>query len=195
VLRGDVDGDGVVDRVRITSHREGGRCVWRIVVTSSRTTKALRLAQRSASAAWGLDGRFPHLERLVNIDRHPGREILLSVDGGASTTGFAVVSFRKPDLVRLRVRPGGEMPDTFISGGSLAGEYGFGCLAPGRIAQTGMRHDGNLYSGQREIYELRGTTFQYVETHRFRGVTLRQLRRFPELRRDPYAACLSGRIK
>ena len=194
-LRGDVDGDGVIDRVRITSQRAGSHCVWRIVVTSARTRMVLRLAQPSASAHWGTDSRFPRLERLVNIDRHPGREIVLSVDGGASTTGFAIVSVRRSNLVRLRVRPSGELPDTFISGGSLAGDNEFGCLAPGRIAQTARGQDGNYYSGERAIYQLQGTTFHYVKTNRFRHLTRRQLRKFPESRQHRYAACRSGRAR
>lgn len=186
-LSGDVNGDGVNDRVAVTWRRARDRCNWRLVVSSGSRTYAAAITQPNASRYWPTASE-PALWRLAQIDGRKGNEILIAVDGGASTTAYGLFGIREGALRRLRVRPGGEFVDAFVRGGSLAGQFAFGCVDRAELVQTGYRQRHGRFLGRRSFYRLRVETFHFLRERRF-DLSLAQLRRLPELTRQPFARC------
>jgi hypothetical protein len=187
--RGDVDGDRVGDRVWIG--RMGGRsapCRWFLFAQSEARLRATPLRQGGLEANWGSSDVFPKLRRLVGLDRRPGAEILVALDGGASTTAYGVFSVRGSRLTRFRV-PRAEFPNAFYDGGSGNRFAQFGCLNRGVLAQAQFGQEGNRFSGSREIYLLSGSNFQFVTTRRYREIPYAALKRFPELSARRFARC------
>ena len=85
--RGDVDGDG--DRERVWIGRMSGRtaaCRWFLFAQSRARLRAAPLRQHGIEAEWGSSNVLPRLGRLVAIDDRAGADILVALDGGASTT-------------------------------------------------------------------------------------------------------------
>jgi hypothetical protein len=187
--RGDVDGDGVRDRIWIG--RVSGRtapCRWFLFAQSQARLRAAPLRQGGTEADWGSSHVLPKVGRLVAIDDRAGAEILVALDGGASTTAYGVFSVRGPRLTRFRV-PRAEFPDAFYDGGSGNRFAQFGCLKRGVLAQGQFGQEGIRFSGTRDIYRLSGSNFRFVTTRHYREITHAALNRFPEFSAPRFARC------
>jgi hypothetical protein len=187
--RGDVDGDGVRERVWIGRVRgRSAACRWFLFAQSHAKLRAAPLRQRGTEAEWGSSHVLPRLGRLVAIDDRAGAEILVALDGGASTTAYGVFSVRGPRLTRFRV-PRPEFPDAFYDGGSGNRFAQFGCVERGVLAQALFRQEGIRFSGRRDIYRLSADNFQFVTTRHYREITHAALRRLPEFSAPRFARC------
>ena len=187
--RGDVDGDGVRERVWIG--RMSGRtapCQWFLFAQSQASLHAAPLRQRGVEAEWGSSNVLPRLGSVVAIDDRAGTEILVALDGGASTTAYGVFSVRGSRLTRFRVSRA-EFPDAFYDGGSGNRFADFGCVERGVVAQAQFRQEGIRFSGRRDIYRLSADNFQFVKTRHYRGITHAALKRLPELSGRRFARC------
>jgi hypothetical protein len=124
----------------------------------------------------------------LNIDGRRGHEILVAVDGGASTSAHGVFSLRGEELVRLR-KPHGPFVDAFFEGGSGNRMFSFGCARRGLVIQGGGTQDGARYSGSRDFYRFSETTFRFTGLRRYRNLAYARYRRFPEMSARPFARC------
>jgi len=107
-LTGDVDGDGLSDRVLLRARwvQEHG-CRYRLIVRGPRDRYALRLREGLLEAPRvSPEARVASLRGLARIDRRSGSEILVELNRGASSTGAAVYSIRRGRLQYLRLRFG-----------------------------------------------------------------------------------------
>jgi hypothetical protein len=187
--RGDVDGDGVRERIWIgRMSRRSAPCRWFLFAQSQARLRGTPLRQGGIEAHWGSSDAFPKLGRLVAIDGRAGAEILVAVDGGASTTAYGVFSVRGPRLTRFRV-PRAGFPNAFYDGGSGNRFAQFGCLEPGVVVQAQFGQEGIRFSGNRDIYRLSAENFQFVTTRHYRTITYAALKRLPEFGARRFARC------
>lgn len=141
-LRGDVDGDGQIDSVRISRGKQKQRC---LVVSGRRTlTKALPYRQ---------GGPEPRLNGLGAIDREPGLEMVVTLDQGASTAFASVFSIRDGDVVLLR-RPDSAGHEFAYEGGVTHFD-GVDCKGPGKVVATSWTRQAL----ERKSYRVAGRTF------------------------------------
>jgi hypothetical protein len=184
--RSDVDGDGALDRVWIG---RTGPC-WFVFAQTRGGTRSAPLRQDGLETSyWHPTNRLPRLGRRVDIDGHPGVDIFVVVDGGASTSAYGFFSLRGDRLVRLR-KQHGAFTDAFFDGGSGNRLFSFGCARRGLLVQgAASTADGVRYSGRRDFYSLVGTVFRYTGQSRYRNASGAGLRAYAEMSARPFARC------
>jgi hypothetical protein len=107
-LVGDVDGDGLRDRVLLRARwvEEHG-CRFRLIVRGRRDRYSLRLREGLLEAPRvSPEARVAALRGLARIDRRSGSEILVELNRGASSSGVAVYSILRGRLHHVRLRSG-----------------------------------------------------------------------------------------
>jgi hypothetical protein len=124
-LRGDVDGDGVPDTVRIAIDPRGpAGCRAFVVVTTAAGATAAAISQWESTPALPA----PHLNSLVRIDAAGGDEIVVDVTAGASTQFEGVYTYSEGKVVPLRVS-GFPFTGLFPYGGSVGHLDGEACTS------------------------------------------------------------------
>jgi hypothetical protein len=184
--RSDVDGDGASDRIWISRR---GAC-WFVFARTRTGLRFGKLQQKGLEKTyWDPTNRMPRIGRNVNIDGRRGVEIVVLVNGGASTSAYGFFSQRGDRLVRLR-KPHGSFTDAFYDGGSGNRLFSFGCARRGLVVQgAASTADGVRYSGRRNFYRLVGTTFRYAGQARYRDESGPRLQRYAEMSAHRFARC------
>jgi hypothetical protein len=78
-LHGDITGDGKAEAVVV--EQRGRRCEFRLAAGSSTARLRLEMCRQKPSEL--IDGPDPHVAALVNLDRHPGLEVVVQLGHGA----------------------------------------------------------------------------------------------------------------
>jgi hypothetical protein len=146
VARADVDGDGRADAVWIgTGRTRRVACRFFLAVRTSRGTFTVRFGLPGYDRA--SDAPPPAVAALARVDAHPGREVVVEVARGASTSFYAILGFERRRLVRFlhagRV-PGPQWQDVFEAGGPVTIATGLEC----ERSRTGILVQKVLLSGR-----------------------------------------------
>jgi hypothetical protein len=160
-LRGDVDGDGAIDRVTVRVDRKRPRACRHVVVAQLGGGRSVVAAVKPLP--WY--GSDPRLLLLAEIDGRDGVETVISMSPAAVYRPGRVFTIRDGELTRMRLAGTDLFPleDEFPASTDCAGE-------PGRIVvTTGEVGDPDShYDVKRSVYEARGTRFERLRTERFR---------------------------
>lgn len=196
MLRGDVDGDGRIDRVRqhVSSERPK-RCRWLLVVETARRV----MSSIVQPVPWA--STDPRLRMLAEIDSRRGREIVVSLSlPPAVYRAGAVFTVRSGRL--LLMRHGDKPPEGLAHVIPFYDEVpaGVDCSnEPGEIVETsGIFAPGGDDSKVRIIrvvYEARGVTFMPIrrESILMDCCDDEVSRRWPETADRPFRSC-RGRV-
>jgi hypothetical protein len=196
-LRGDVDGDGLPDTVRIAVDPAGGVGCQAFVVLQ--TASGARTAARTAAAISQWESTpvlpAPHLRSLAQIDAVPGGEIVIDVAAGASTQFEGVYTLSQGDLVSLTVK-GAPFSGLFAYGGSVGHLDGEACSQGGEVvvsSATFKGPSGTRYKVVRRFFRPAVGALQYIRGRTQRQlVRLSQLPGLPEFSGPPFAGCPSA---
>ncbi len=159
-LRGDVDGDGAVDRVTVRVDRKRPRAC-RHVVAAQLGDGSSVVAPVKPLPWFGTD---PRLLLLAEIDGRAGVETVVSMSPAAVYRPGRVFTIRDGEFARMRLAGTDLFPlhDEFPAGTDCAGE-------PGRIVVTTgeVGRPDSHYDVERSVYEARGDRFVRLHTERF----------------------------
>lgn len=192
---GDVDGDRAPDRVFVrVDGTAAPRCALHLVVRL-RHGPALTAPLAPPVLETGVVRQlpWPRVAALAEVDRHPGAEIVVTVDEGASTVFLAVFIVRSHRLIRMRL-PGSEQ--TFPALGSVMNFAGVDCVGgrrSGVVVSTLGARSLKRVSVERRFFRAVGTHFRLIgrRTYAFRPNAPLRL---PELAGGgPFARCVVGR--
>ena len=180
-LTGDVDGDGSDEAVTVVVD-PGGRPGCRAFLVVRGVGAAPIDVLDESVFRLGLPA--PNL--LADIDRVPGKEIVVNVHAGASTQFASIFTLRGPRLIRVSI----ESADDLVPfGGSAAHLEGADC-APGNgfvIATATPR--GRGYAVTRTFFEARDAALA-VDHSKKRRVAPRDLNSIPEFAGPPFGSCV-----
>jgi hypothetical protein len=185
-LRGDVDGDGADDVVRIAVDEEGAPgCMAFIVVETSDGELVAPIADENMEFSLG----FPALNTLAEIDREPGSEVVVDVTAGASTAFAGVFTSLDGRLERMRIKgdPLG-YGELFPYGGSVGHLESSDCARAGGVVVSVATPLADRYELTRSFFSIAGPTLTLEDTQRLR-LELRELQDFPEFAGLPFASC------
>jgi hypothetical protein len=192
-LRGDVDGDGKPDTVRIALDPSGANGCRAFVV--------VRLARGSTLTApipqWEPTPVLPapHLNSLARIDSVPGDEVVIDVAAGASTQFEGVYTYSAPGLAPVTAT-GTPFDGLFAYGGSVGHLDGEACTPRGSIVISGATERGVSpvrYKVVRRFFRPGAGVLIYRPSRTQRKVLrLRTLQRLPEFSGAPFAGCPSS---
>jgi hypothetical protein len=182
-LRGDVNGDGTVDRISVRAVLNAPvSCGFFVVATSrkhvySSVIPMSNLPQRTIRSLLKMQGAVsgaaPVVSALVPVEPGRGLVVAVTVEHGASMGSAALFSTRGNRLVRLRIK--GKYPDnTLAYDGVVTTMAGVDCVAPNRsgriVAGDYFLLPGSITPGT-ERWGLRRTFYRVV------GTTLRVTRK------------------
>ena len=183
-MRADIDGDGSADRVLLAGHWiKGHGCRFTLSATTRNHTYRLRLREGLLSAPRvSPEARIASLYGAALIDPHPGAEILVTLDRGASSSGVGVYARRGSRLVFLSKGSGGYGNGLFWKAqAGLVGNVSdcWRRRASGEVISSSYEVDGELGSRTvvRRLYRLSGSRFRLAWT---RSYSRTPTRRFPE---------------
>jgi hypothetical protein len=163
VLRGDVDGDGRRDSVRIRRVR----CRYVLAVRTRAATYRVRIVEED------VDGP-PALRRLAQIDRRRGREIVAVVGNGACADIFGIFALRGRRLVRVWTP--GEAFSSYACGVPFGG---VDCVRghPGYVVQWGGSMGERPLTISETFFRLVGDRFRFAgrRTRRIAYANLHEL--------------------
>lgn len=189
VLRGDVNGDGVPDRVALVRLRRGeSRCgAFLVVRAGGRTlTHALRTTPSSPLV--------PSLNGLAALGSRPGLAIVVTTWEGASTAFARVFAVREGRVFAFATRT----PDgTFPYEGSVTHIDAIDCAGPLVVASGWFLRGttGHSFGFFRHFYRVGTDRFQLVRsesgTSRSPFPPRRRLREFMEP--QPFPSCMRAR--
>jgi hypothetical protein len=192
-LRGDVDGDGTADTVRIALDPSGA--------TGCRAFVVVRLAGGSTVTApipqWEPTPVLPapHLNSLARIDSVPGDEVVIDVAAGASTQFEGVYTYSAPGLTPVTAT-GTPFNGLFAYGGSVGHLDGEACTRRGTVVISGATERGVSpvrYKVVRRFFRPGAGVLIYRPSLTQRKVLrLRKLQRLPEFFGAPFAGCPSS---
>jgi hypothetical protein len=187
-LRGDVDGDGRPDTVRVAVDPAGtAGCRAFVVLRTATLTRAVApIAQWEPTPVLPA----PHLNAIAQIDREAGGEIVVDVAAGASTQFEGVYSHLQASLVPLTLR-GGVSPfdGLFAYGGSVGHLDGEACTRGGLVVVSSASAKGTVrYKLVRRFFRPGVTTLRLVRT-KHEVVRRTALGRLPEFSGPPFAGC------
>jgi hypothetical protein len=185
-LRGDVDGDGGEDVVRIAVD-EGGApgCLAFVAVETSRGELVAPIRDENMDFSLG----FPALNTLAEIDGRPGSEVVVDVTAGASTAFAGVFTSLAGRLERMRIKgdPLG-YGELFPYGGSVGHLESSDCARDGGIVVSVATAFASRYELKRNFFSIAGPSLTLEDTQRVR-IELRELQDFPEFAGLPFASC------
>jgi hypothetical protein len=185
-LRGDLDGDGSVDRVTLRVDRKRPRACRHLLV--GELGPGTTVATAVKPLPWF--GTNPRLLLLAEIDGRSGLEPVVALSPAAVYRPGAVFAMRKGKLVRLRLegaRPSNLFPleDEFPSGVDCAGKPGTIVVTRSKVGDPDSHWDV-----KRSVHRRAGIRFERVRTRRFRvAVGPEASRRWPEVAGDPFRSC------
>jgi hypothetical protein len=195
LMRGHVDGDGVLDQVWVGARRVNGRCRYYVFARSSTSgTSRVQVPTLDRLSRFSLRNAARPIA-LVRIDSIAGKEIAVKLLEGASVRPFGFFTMRLGALRRMDIEATGPQPlaaeNMFAFGGGLSLMFGTDC-AYGKSPRTVVfsraspRGNGPRYVVERRWFQVRGYIFA-----RTSHPTQRELvgltgirRRFPEFRND-----------
>ena len=130
-LEGDVDGNGASDVVSLLVNENGSRGCKAFVVVDTATEDLLApIVDENIAFSLG----FPTLNALVQIDDRPGKEVVVDVTAGASTSFAGIFSAGGDALERIRLESDA-LPygDLFPYGGSVGHLEASDCAPDGGV--------------------------------------------------------------
>jgi hypothetical protein len=187
-LRGDVDGDGVPELVRIAVDPRGAEGCRAFVVA--------RLASGAVAAPipqWEPSPSLPapHLNGLAQIDAAPGGEIVVDVGAGASTQFEGIYTYRGSTLAPLAIQ-GAAFDGLLPYGGSVGHLDGQACTPDGVVVSTALVKGvaGVHYSVLRKFFRpVDGGLIYEPSRSEHLVVPARALQKLPEFAGGPFAGC------
>lgn len=198
VMEGDVDGDGLADRVWLSADASGppGCRGFLTVDSEERTYWAVTDASEVSSSM-----QAPRLSSLPNIDGETGAEIVVNLEAGASTEFVGVFKLTRAGLERMSLSGrapgpfGGEARDLFAYGGSVGHLEAVDCAGDGLVvisAALPADTDAGSYRVERRFFEAGGPTAalslkkELTERHAVRDLKIDD---FPEFASSPFGSC------
>jgi hypothetical protein len=171
-LTGDVDGDGIADRVSMTSRPDrAGGCRYGIGVDTASAARHYSFGNRIPPQTTWPDA--PRLNSLIRLDDRPRLEIVVDAMSGASTVFAEVFTIAGGKLVEMRREAqalGLNRGRAFSYAGSVVNETGvdcFGGAGSGIVVASGATESGRRHLNvTRKFFRVDRTRF-----HRLRGRT------------------------
>lgn len=191
VLRGDVDGDGLGDRVSVkVASRAPRQCRFLLFTRTARGDLVRRLPVHD-----DFRQRWPQVVVLVGIDEQQGAEVLVTLEHGASQAFAGLFTVRAGALRRF-IRHGRDALLNFY--GSLGYGAALDCIDRGgsRLIHSGY---GNIGDGrhiiEREFLRIERLTLRVVRRERYwRPSKELPWLAFPEFRgQQPFPSCAIAR--
>lgn len=197
VMEADVDGDGLVDRVWLSSAPSGlPRCRdFLTVETNKKTYWAVTDASEVPSSL-----QAPRLSSLRNVDGEGGAEVVVNLEAGASTEFVGVFKLTRAGLERVTVDGpapgpfGGESRKLFAYGGSVGHLEAVDCAGDGLVVMSAALPSGNdarTYRVERRFFETGPTSGLSLNKELTERHTVRDLKvdDFPEFAGSPFLSC------
>ena len=205
-MRGNLDGDGLPDRVWVGARRRGGGCRYFVFVRSTRfgaSRVRVPTPDRFSRSSMRIAGRPV---ALVRIDDVPGQEVAVRLLAGASVQPFGFFTMRFGSLTRMPIDDTAPRPlagrDMFAFGGGLSLMFATDCAfakAPRTVVYSQAFPEGNgpRYVVVRRWYQVRGASFARTSDPTERSlVRIGRLRtRFREFRNDGLLPHCVGKVR
>ena len=194
LMRGHIDGDGVLDEVWVGAGRVEGRCRYYVFArASTASVSRVNVPTPDQLSRFSLRNAARPIA-LVRIDSVAGKEIAVKLLEGASVRPFGFFTMRFGTLRRMDIEataPPLPVDNMFAFGGGLSLMFGTDCAYPKAprtivFSRAYPRGDGPRYVVERRWYQMRGSFFARTSHPTGRelvGIT-RLRRRFPEFRND-----------
>lgn len=187
--RGDVDGDGAPDEIRLVVD-EGAEIGCRVflVVGEESDRHVLAVDREAVSFDLGL----PVLVAVVQVDGEPGADVVVDLLAGASTVFAGVFTLGSGELAQLRVAGARDAADDlFAHEGSVGHLDAVDCGPRGTVVVSSASPKGARYQVRRRSYEARAGVLRPNRSKDETAVVAldRLLRRFPEFATPPFTSC------
>ncbi|MFN2593450.1 MAG: hypothetical protein ABR579_01000 [Actinomycetota bacterium] len=188
-IAGDVDGDGLSDRVQLALDRAAGPgCQAFLVVQTGSAIIS------GAIDAWSLEGGLPQprLHSVAQINGTGGDDVIVDVAAGASSQFVSVLADVDGALAPLAFEknaPGG-FKDMFAYGGSVGHVDGADCAPDGGVVVSSAVAGGTGYRVTRLFFTVHGATLKADPSrNQTSSAPLDGLARFPEFPAAPFGTC------
>lgn len=205
LLRGHIDGDGVLDAVWVGAQRVDGRCRYYVLARASTAgTSRVHVSTPDKFSRFSLRNAARPIA-LVRIDSIAGKEIAVKLLEGASVRPFGFFTMRLGTLRRMDIEATAPQPlaadNMFAFGGGLSLMFGTDCAhqkSPRTVvfSRAYPSDNGPRYVVERRWYQVRGHFFARTADPTQRelvGLT-RLGRRFPEFRNDGLLPRCQGKV-
>jgi hypothetical protein len=205
LMRGHIDGDGVVDAVWVGARRVGGTCRYYVFAHASTTgTSRVRVPTPDRFSRFSLRN-FARPIAMVRVDSIAGKEIAVELLEGASVRAFGFFTMRLGSLRRMNIEATAPQPlaadNMFAFGGGLSLMFGTDCAyneAPRTVvfSRAFPSNNGPRYVVERRWYQVRGYFFARTAhpTQRELVGLPRLRRRFREFRNDGLLPHCQGKV-
>ena len=160
-LRGDVDGDGSIERVVV--EQRGRSCVFRLVAGSLKTRVRPSICKDKPSEVT-LPGPDPHVDVLADLDGRPGLEIVLQLGHGAHTEFADLWTIRDGELRRYA----GPEPHISYGGSVGTGSHYVDCSRKPGVLLIGAQVYRPPPKVIRSWYQAHGLRLQRIGTRSIR---------------------------
>jgi len=205
LMRGHIDGDGVVDDVWVGARRVDGTCRYYVFARASTAgTSRVRIPTPDRFSRFSLRNAARPIA-MVRVDSVAGKEIAVKLLEGASVRPFGFFTMRFGSLRRMNIEATAPQPlaadNMFAFGGGLSLMFGTDCAynkSPRTVvfSRAFPRNNGPRYVVERRWYQVRGYFFArtaHPTQRELVGLTrLRQ--RFPEFRNDGLLPHCQGKV-
>lgn len=194
-LRGDIDGDGLDDRVWISSDASGAPPCKDLVGVETKDEIYWAAANVSDVPS---SLQAPRLNSLADVDGDGSREIVIDLEAGASTQFVGVLKLTRAGLERMSVDgegPGriGGSEGLFAYGGSVGHLEAVDCTPNGFVVISVALPVGaaaDAYEVERRFFSSTNTSFVLekglTEKHTVEGLKVDD---FPEFAGSPFGSC------
>lgn len=184
---GDVDGDGIEERVWVHFDPQGEPGCQAFVVARSPEGGTLSGPLETWRSEFGLP--MPVLDGLYEIDDRPGLEVVVHTGAGASTQFVGVVVSDGGALSQVRSRIAGTNGDgMFGFGGSVGHVEAVDCAPGGGIVLSFATPDGDVYRVERRSFRFAGAAL-VPDGREIERVPLEELHQFREYDASPFGSC------
>ena len=192
-VSGDVDGDGISDRVHVAGDQAGTEgCSAFVVVETA--------AGIDAAPAWEIGSQgglpAPRIHGFADLDGSGGDEVLVDEAAGASTQFVGAFIYTDDGLERVTVpggvgselAPGAE--NLFAYGGSVGHLDAADCAGDGTIviSTATPSSEQGVYEIERRFFVFDGTDLERGEVKTERA-PISRMSRFPEYSSSPFGSC------
>jgi hypothetical protein len=186
-LRGDVDGDGRRDRIRLAVDQTGPDGCRAFLV---RTDRGEREVAAIDEPRMSFDLGLPTLDSARPIDDEPGDEIVVTLVSGTSTQFYGMFTAAANGLVRITIEEGPH-GDLFPYGGSIEHLESSDCSDdPPGLVISGAVPRGDDFEIRRSFYSFEGHRLKALEeASQDAVVPFEELVSFPEFGQAPFANC------
>lgn len=194
-LRGDVDGDGLPDRVLTVGMRLGASpCRYRLLVATHHGRFSAPIASNAPDSAVDLR-MFLAPAKLVPLNDTPGDEIVVTFGSGASTEWGGVFTLISGRLVQMDIQ--GSPDDTFGWAGSVGVGEAVDCVPENyhTVVSSGYeyaRSSSRFYDVRQTFYRVEGASFVHLQTLHLRVRGDRGVQRLGLYQDSPFPSCGVG---